>query len=186
MIKTKRTPVATWLITATVLVSMCASLTFSQRAKAQFEKKTQSESRSASDPKYPTLSRYATDLTLLALGGKIEPSSEPGVANVIASLANTTKAPLVISDSDLNRDAIARGVAYRIAFGNVPETLRTKHVFRLSLEALAKGALTSDEFSRRVQAVFTEAAQAQGRIILFVDHMQQYAGASATSVASAT
>ncbi|HMJ24238.1 MAG TPA: hypothetical protein VK475_00330, partial [Pyrinomonadaceae bacterium] len=186
MTKTKRTPVVTWLTIAAVLISMCASLTFSQRTEAQFEKKNQSDSRPALDNKYPILSKYATDLTLLALIGKLEPSSEPGVALVIASLSKTDKAPLVIGDSDLVRDEIARGVAFRIAFGDVPETLRNKHVFRLSLEALAKGAQTSEVFESRVQAVFAEAETSQGQVILFVDQMHQYAGARATSVASAT
>jgi hypothetical protein len=67
----------------------------------------------------------------------------------------------------------------------VPETLRNKRVFRLSIEALAKGAKSSDEFSARVQAVFAEAAQAEGRVILFVDQLNQYAGARATALASA-
>ncbi|PYS82467.1 MAG: hypothetical protein DMF70_07960, partial [Acidobacteria bacterium] len=56
---------------------------------------------------------------------------------------------------------------------------------RLSLDALAKGAGTSDEFASRVQSVFAEAAKADGQIILFVDQLHQYAGGRATTVASA-
>src|SRR5207245_3630398 len=56
---------------------------------------------------------------------------------------------------------------------------------RLSLDALAKGARTSDEFAARVQSVFAEAAQSNGRVILFVDQLHQYAGAHATAIASA-
>jgi hypothetical protein len=67
----------------------------------------------------------------------------------------------------------------------VPESLRDKHVLSLSLDALAKGAGTSDEFASRVQSVFAEAAKADGQIILFVDHLHQYAGDRATTVASA-
>src|SRR5882762_7975635 len=182
----KRTPVITWITTFAVLVSLCASLTFSQRSTAQSG--DQSQNRNATDNKYPTLSKYATDLTQLALSGKLEPARgyEANIAKVIASLSTSTKAPLMLGESDLDRDAIARGVALRIARGNVPETLRHKRVFRLNLEALAKGAQTSEEFEGRVQAVFAEAEQAQGQVILFVDQMHQYAGARATNVASAT
>src|SRR5258707_407768 len=51
--------------------------------------------------------------------------------------------------------------------------------------ALAKGAGTSNEFGSRVQSVFSEAAKADGQIILFVDQLHQYAGERATTVASA-
>src|SRR5258706_12995021 len=189
MEKMKRTPAVTGITMAAVLVSMCASLSFSQRSAAQSVKATTvRQQREAADNKYPILSKYATDLTLLALTDKLEPvrGYEAGIARVIASLSLTEKTPLVLCESDLDRDAIARGVAARIAFGNVPEALRHKRVFRLSLEALARGAQTSAEFERRLRSVFVEAEQAQGEVILFVDQMHQYAGARATSVASAT
>src|SRR5437667_3911092 len=185
----KRTPLATWLTITALLVSACAGLTFSPRTRAQSgEKRTTTETFSAADNKYPTLSKYATDLTLLALSGKLEPARgyEAHVARVIESLSATTKAPLMLGESDLDRDAVARGIASRIAFGNVPDALRNKRVFRLSLDALAKGAQTSEEFESRVQAVFAEAEQAEGKVILFVDQMHQYAGSRATLVASAT
>src|SRR6266850_444125 len=184
MTKTKRTPVVTWIALVAILASMCTGLSFGRRAAAQ----SQSEIRTANDNKYPTLSKYATDLTLLALNGKLEPARgfETSIASVIASLATAGKAPLVLGESDLDRDAIARGVASRIAIGNVPDTLRNKRVFRLNLEALAKGAQTSEEFEARVQAVFAEAEQAHGQVILFVDQLHQYAGDRATNVASAT
>src|SRR5258706_5677916 len=191
MEKMKRTPVVTWITIAAMLVSMCASLTFSQRTTAQSDKKRtapQNSARVAADNRYPILAKYATDLTLLALTEKPEAARgyEANIARVISSLSTTTKAPLVLGESDLDRDTIARGVAVRIAFGNVPEMLRNKRVFRLSLEALARGAQTSAEFENRVQAVFAEAEQARGQVILFVDQIHQYAGARATNVASAT
>src|SRR6266436_7508351 len=189
--KTKRTPFVIWIIVAVVLVSMFAGLNLSQRVTAQSGKeRTARESQElvAANTKYPILSKYATDLSLLALSDKAEPirGYQVSIDRVIASLSASTKAPLVLCESDLDRDAIARGVATLIALGNVPETLRNKRVFRLSLEALARGAQTSAEFERRLQSVFFEAEQAQGEVILFVDQMHQYAGARATSVASAT
>ena len=142
----KHTPTVTWITMVAVLVSMCASFSFGRRASAQSSEENQStaqrETHGATDSQYPALSKYATDLTLLAHRGKLEPARgyEANVARVIASLSATAKAPVVVGESDLDRDAIARGVASRIAFGDVPETLRNKRVFRLSLDALAKGA----------------------------------------------
>ena len=107
--------------------------------------------RQPADVNSPALAKYATDLTLLALQGKLETSRDrdADVARVIASLSNAAKEPVVVSESDLDRDAIARGVAIKVAFGDVPDSLRDKRVFRLSLDALAKGARTSDEFAAR-------------------------------------
>jgi hypothetical protein len=121
------------------------------------------------------------------LEGKLEvsPEHDPDVARVIASLAAAGKTPVVVGESDFDRDAIARGVALKIASGNVPDSLRGKRVFRLRLDALAKGAKTSEEFVSRVQAVFAEASQTADQIVLFVDQLHQYAGTRAASTASA-
>src|SRR5580765_5148794 len=182
----KQAPAITWLTTLALLVSMCASLTFSQRAAAQSNQEAKQTKQI--EVSYPVLSRYAADLTLLALQGKLEKAvnHDADVARVIASLSAMNKVPVVVSESDLDRDAIARGVAIKIAFGDVPANLRDRRVFRLSIDALARGARTSDEFAARVQAVFAEAEQAAGRVIVFVDQLHQYAGARATAVASAT
>src|SRR3984893_8119310 len=169
----KHTPATTWITMFALLGSMCAGLTFGRRTSAQSNEKTVAtgdrETRGRTDSQYPLLSKYSTDLTLLARTGKLETARgyEADVARVIVSLSVTGKAPVVVGESDLDRDAIARGVAFRIAFGDVPETLRNKRVFRLSLDALAKGAKTSEEFESRVQIVFAEAEKADGQIILF-------------------
>ena len=187
----KHAPIVSWLTTAALLLSMCVGLTFSQRSSAQvyqaYEDSTNAGTSRQTAPDYPALAKYATDLTELAREGKLEPANghESDIARVIASLAPATaKAPVIIGESDLDRDLIARGVAFKLASGDAPEALSAKKVFSLNLDALAKGAHTSAEFERRVQAVFAEAEAAQ--VILFVNYLHQYAGARATSVASAT
>src|SRR5438105_13103627 len=181
--KRKYAPATTLIITFALLVSMCLGLTLTQRTSAQSNAARMNDSVS----EYPVLSKYATDLTRLAVAGKLETAREQDgdVARVIASLSSEAGNPVVVWESDLDRDAIARGVANKIAFGDVPDTLRNKRVFRLNLEALAKGAKTSDEFVKRVQSVFAEATQANGKVILFVDQLHQYAGTRATVMASA-
>src|SRR5712691_549240 len=193
MKRQKHAPIITWFTTSALLVSVCTGLVFNQRAAAQSNEPSQSASQrdarrqAASD--YLALSKYAIDLTQLALQGKLDPAPgrDADIARVIESLARTTsKAPVVVGEFDLDRNAIARGLAFRIAFGDVPESLRNKHVLSLSLDALAKGAGSSEEFASRVQSVFAEAVKADGQIILFVDQLHQYAGERATTVASAT
>ena len=173
-------PITSWIVLSAILVSTFASLTFNRS--------TAKPNPYQLRPIYPTLARYATDLTLKALEGKLEATRdrETDVARVIASLAAAGKTPVVVGESDFERDAIARGVALKIAFGDVPDGLRGKRVFRLSLDALAKGAKSSEEFVSRVQAVFAEASQAADQIILFVDQLHQYAGSRAATTASVT
>ncbi len=69
-------PAITWITTLALLVSMCASFMFSSHAAAQSNKDkeaaTQLQARETSNANYPMLSKYATDLTLLALRGKLE------------------------------------------------------------------------------------------------------------------
>src|SRR5260370_35886550 len=111
----------TWITTLALLVSMCASFMFSSNAAAQSNKDketTQLQARETSDANYPMLSKYAADLTLLALRGKLETTRdhEADVARVIASLSVPSKAPVVVGESDLDLDAVARGVPVNFAF----------------------------------------------------------------------
>src|SRR5207253_26404 len=77
MKRRKQTLVVKWITTIALLVSMCASFTFSQRTTAQSSQGTKSAGQR--DPSvqgntdYPVLSKYATDLTQLALEGKLDP-----------------------------------------------------------------------------------------------------------------
>src|SRR5262245_15188801 len=175
-------PQIAWLVLVSLLGSTCASFTFSQNAGAQSNLKIE-----VTDCGFPLISKYATDLTERALAGKLETKreSEGDVTRVIKSLAESSKDPVIVGASALDRDAIARGLAMKIALGDVPDSLRSKHVFRLRIDSLAKGANSSEEFVSRVLAVFTEAAQAADKVILFVDQLHEYAGVRATSAASA-
>jgi len=126
---------------------MCAGMTFTRTTSAQTSEQTNSRS---------ALDQYAINLTTQALQRKFEAveNFEVEIERVISSLANSsTKAPLLISQSDADRSAIARGVALRIALGNAPENLRGKSVYSLSLDALAKGATSSHDFEQRLQSV---------------------------------
>src|SRR6185503_9517517 len=96
--KRKYAPATTIVTTVALLVSMCASLTFSQRTFANADPLV---SKGASE--YPLLSKYATDLTKLAAAGKLEVTHDrdADVARVVASLV-AAKNPVVVGESDLD------------------------------------------------------------------------------------
>src|SRR5260370_22637853 len=146
MNRIKHSPAVTWFTATALLISMCASLTLSRRATAQSTGQAspgQSEARDNATADYPALTRYAKDLTRLAAQGKLERATghNADIARVVDSLARATnKAPVVVGESDLERDAVARGGAFKIAFSDVPDSLRHKRVLSLSIDALAQDA----------------------------------------------
>ncbi|HEV2903455.1 MAG TPA: hypothetical protein VGW32_00310 [Pyrinomonadaceae bacterium] len=181
---TRTAPAVAWLVVTALLLSMSAGFGFTRTVNAQV-----SESTLSKDDARAVLSAYATDLSNEASQGRLDSVEgfDAEIDSVIGNLANGfAKAPVVISASDVDRASIARGVASRVASGNVPANLAGKRVFSLNLDALAKDAKTSEEFNQRVHSVFAAAAVTRDEIILFVDQLHQYAGARATAAASAT
>ncbi|HEY5838011.1 MAG TPA: hypothetical protein VIT19_03180, partial [Pyrinomonadaceae bacterium] len=184
MIRTRTAPAVAWLMVTALLLSMSAGFGFTRAANAE-----NSESMPSKNDARALLSAYATDLSAEASQGNIESVQgfESEIDSVIASLANGfAKAPVVIGASDADRASVARGVALRVASGNVPVNLEGKRVFSLNLDALAKDAKTPSEFNQRIHSVFAAAAATRDEIILFVDQLHQYAGARATAAATAT
>ncbi|HUS10128.1 MAG TPA: AAA family ATPase [Pyrinomonadaceae bacterium] len=131
---------------------------------------------------HPNLQRFALDLTKLARLGRLEKVVGYD-AEVAKTLSDSTKTPVLIGESNLDRTAIARGLALRIDLVEVPAALR-KQLFSLNLNAIAANAKTSQEFENCVQAIIGEAEKANGQIILFIDELQEFAGKRATYIAS--
>ena len=156
MIRTRTAPAVAWLVVTALLLSMSAGFGFTRAANAQISETTLSK-----DDARAVLSAYATDLSDEASQGKLESVQgfEAEIDSVIANLANGfAKAPVVIGASDVDRASVARGVALRVASGNVPVNLQGKRVFSLNLDALAKDAKTPEEFNQRIHSVFAAAA----------------------------
>src|ERR1051326_7929401 len=107
MMRTKKAPVITYITTFALLLSVCGSL-LTQHTAAQSEKSNPEQSAL----QYPSLSKYATDLTLLAVQGRLPRSNERAadVDRVMASLQRTEKTPVLVGESDLDRNIVARGV----------------------------------------------------------------------------
>ncbi len=63
--------------------------------------------------------------------------------------------------------------------GDVPESLKDRRVIALDIGALIAGAKYRGEFEDRLKAVLKEVAEAEGRIILFLDELHTIVGAGA-------
>src|ERR1700746_1241975 len=127
-------PAICWFTTLALLVSMCLGLFLGQGVHAQSPRENQGRYQTPRASDYPPLAKYASDLTPLAQNGKLEPARDHGtdITRLIEILSHSTdKAPVILSESDLDRDAIVRGLAIRIVSGEVPAVLYDTHVFRL-------------------------------------------------------
>jgi ATP-dependent Clp protease ATP-binding subunit ClpB len=130
-----------------------------------------------------SLSKYATDLTALAMQGKLDPviGRDEEVRRTIQILARRTKNnPVLIGAPGVGKTAIAEGLAQRIVQGDVPEALSGKSLLSLDMGALVAGAKYRGEFEERLKAVLDEIDAAEGNIIVFIDEMHQLVGAGKT------
>ncbi len=135
------------------------------------------------DEMMDSLAKYATDLTALAMQGKLDPviGRDEEVRRTIQILARRTKNnPVLIGAPGVGKTAIAEGLAQRIVQGDVPEALSGKQLLSLDMGALVAGAKYRGEFEERLKAVLDEIESAQGNIIVFIDEMHQLVGAGKT------
>ena len=132
--------------------------------------------------KYEALERYGRDLTEAAKQDRLDPviGRDDEIRRTLQVLSRRTKNnPVLIGEPGVGKTAIVEGLAHRIARGDVPEGLKDKRIISLDLGALVAGAKYRGEFEERLKAVLKEIADADGRIVLFIDELHTVVGAGA-------
>ena len=133
----------------------------------------------ARNPASTLLGRYGVDLTQLARDGKIEPlvGRKKELLQIIRTLTRRGKNnPLLLGDPGVGKTAIVRGLAARIADGNVTSELRGKKIIELNLGTLVAGAKYRGEFEERLSGIVEE-SKGDPSIILFLDEIHGMVGA---------
>ena len=128
------------------------------------------------------LEKYGRDIVKLAMDGKIEPviGRDDEIRNITRVLSRKTKNnPVLIGEPGVGKTAIVEGLALRIVKGDVPNSLKNKHVWELDMGALVAGAKYRGEFEERLKAVLKEIKDSNGEIILFIDEIHMIVGAGA-------
>jgi len=138
--------------------------------------------------KTPMVDQLATDLTLMAEEGKLDPviGRQMEIERVIQILARRTKNnPALIGEPGVGKTAIVEGLAQRIVEGDVPPLLLDKRVLQLDVGSLVAGTMYRGQFEERLKRVIDELKASAA--ILFIDevHMLVGAGAAGSSVDAA-
>lgn len=152
------------------------------RQAAQRRSSTASE-KADEAPQSSALERYAVDLVEKAKQGRIDPlvGRESEVARLLEVLSRRRKNnPLLVGEPGTGKTAIAEGLAYKIAQGDVPRAFRSIAVYALDLGALLAGSKYRGDFEARIKDVVSELKQKPGSI-LFIDEIHTIVGAGATS-----
>ncbi|HAE05992.1 MAG TPA: ATP-dependent Clp protease ATP-binding subunit ClpC, partial [Richelia sp.] len=131
--------------------------------------------------KTPTLDEFGSNLTQLALDGKLDPvvGRAKEIERVIQILGRRTKNnPVLIGEPGVGKTAIAEGLAQRISNKDVPDILEEKRVVTLDIGLLVAGTKYRGEFEERLKKIMDEIRQA-GNVILVIDEVHTLIGAGA-------
>lgn len=127
------------------------------------------------------LEKYGRDIVKDVIDGKIDPviGRDEEVRSITRILSRKTKNnPVLIGEPGVGKTAIVEGLASRIVKGDVPNSLKNKHIWELDMGALIAGAKYRGEFEERLKAVLKKIKESDGELIMFIDEIHMIVGSS--------
>lgn len=127
------------------------------------------------------LDQFGRNLSAAAAAGKLDPviGRENEMERVMQILSRRTKNnPVLIGEPGVGKTAVIEGLAQAIVKGEVPETLKDKHIYNLDMGSLVAGSRYRGDFEERLKKVLKEIRN-RGDIIIFIDEIHTLVGAGA-------
>ena len=127
------------------------------------------------------LDQFGRNLTAAAREGQLDPviGRHHEMERVMQVLSRRTKNnPVLIGEPGVGKTAVVEGLAQAIVHGDVPETLKDKHLYTLDLGSLVAGSRYRGDFEERLNKVLKE-IRTRGDFILFIYEIHTLVGAGA-------
>ena len=124
------------------------------------------------------LKNYGRNLNEDVKKGKIDPviGRDEEIRRIIEVISRKSKNnPILIGEPGVGKTAIVEGLAIRIVRGEVPEELKNKEIYEISVASLIAGASYQGQFEKRVTSLIEE-VKSNGNIILFIDEIHELIG----------
>ncbi|NLC79410.1 MAG: ATP-dependent Clp protease ATP-binding subunit [Ruminococcaceae bacterium] len=131
--------------------------------------------------KTKSLEKYTTDLTELALDGKLDPivGRDGEIARVVTALTRRKKNNVcLVGEPGVGKTAVAEGLAQLLVSGMCPKELLYKRLLSLEVANMVAGTKYRGDFEERFKTTLSEVIKA-GDVILFIDEMHTVMGAGA-------
>ncbi|KAL3630883.1 hypothetical protein CASFOL_023867 [Castilleja foliolosa] len=136
--------------------------------------------------KVDMLLKFGTDLTSLAIMGKLDPmiGREVELERLTQVLCKRRKNnACLLGDPGVGKTVIVEGLAMKIADGSAPDKMIGKKVFAIDMARLIAGASNRGEFEQRLINLVDEVVKSEGSVILFIDELHTLIGAGGGSSA---
>ena len=128
-----------------------------------------------------TLNQFGQDITVQAEDGKFDNivGREKEIERIIQILSRRTKNnPCLIGEPGVGKTAIIEGLAEKIVYGQVPESLKEKRIVSIDISGMVAGAKYRGDFEERIKKALNEVKKV-GDVILFIDEIHTIVGAGA-------
>lgn len=127
----------------------------------------------------PTLSDYSIDLSQFVRESNLQ-SQVIGREDVIGQIevalaSSTTTNVLLVGKPGIGKKTIVNGFAAKIISGNVPDSLKNKHVIQLNVQRLLAGEVERGAIEEKLLRILNDASWA-GNIVLFIDNIHTLLG----------